>query len=198
LINAQYYSNVLNLRLLQSLPSTYFKVPVGGLVEQINKNMAEFGGKDLTYVIKSYRAPGLSWEEEAECLAKTIRVGQIDTISVGCMFSEIVLYVSLIVILGVIVSKFALAVIFGWFLSWRLGNFKEENSYAARMKREEQIENWAKNINDNGPVTYAPSPSQSNQSKRKSIFPVTSRFTPLEHGSTRFDFDRPPTPAWKR
>lgn len=170
----------------------------GGLVEKILSNQSGFAGSDMTYLIKAYRGSGITWEQEADCLVKTIRVGQIDTISVGCMFSEIVLYVSLAVILGVIVSKFALAVIFGWFLSWRLGNFKEENSYAARMKREEQIENWAQDINDNGPAAIVPSPpSQPKTPKRRTLLPRTSRFTPLEHGSTRFDMDKPPMPAWK-
>ncbi|KAI8082245.1 chitin synthase [Thamnidium elegans] len=193
-----YNNNVLNLGLLQSLPKEYFQVSPGGLVDKIIKDPTAFGGKDLTYVIKSKTGTDISWEEEAECLAQTIRVGQIDTISVGCMFSEIVLYVSLIVILGVIVSKFVLAVIFGWFLSWKLGNFKEENSYAARMKREEQIENWAQNINDNGPAAATPQPPvQDKPVKRRTYLPKTSRFTPLEYGSTRFDFDKSPMPAWK-
>lgn len=194
--------NVLNLRLLQSLPTSYFKVPTGGLVDQIMKNETGFGGRDMTYLIQSSTeaAGGISWKEEAECLAQTIRVGQIDTLTVGCMFSEIVLYVSLVVILAIIFIKFFMAVIFGWFLSWRLGSFKEESSYAARMRREEQIENWAQNINDNGPVTAIPRPpnKQQQQQKRRSVFPTTSRFTPLQHGSTRFDSERPPTPIWKK
>lgn len=191
----------MNLRLLQSLPSAYFQIPAGGLVDSIMKDESTFAGKDMTYMIQSYRKPGaLTWEQEAECLEKTIRVGQIDTMSVGCMFSEIVLYVSLVVILSVITVKFVLAVLFGWFLSWKLGNFDEEKSYAARMKRDEQIENWARNINDNGPAAIIPPPPpqlEKNQ-KRRTIFPVTSRFTPLEHGSTRFDAERPPTPVWKK
>lgn len=170
----------------------------GGLVEKIINDQSEFAGKDMTYLIQAYRGSGIPWVEEADCLVKTIRVGQIDTISVGCMFSEIVLYISLVVILGVIVSKFALAVIFGWFLSWRLGNFKEETSYAARMKREEQIENWAQDINDNGPAAIVPPPPQTKTQKRRTYLPKTSRFTPLEHGSTRFDLDKPPMPAWKK
>lgn len=161
--------------------------------------MDEFGGKDLTYMIQSYRAPGIRWQDEAECLLKTIRVGQVDTMSVGCMISEIVLYVSLVVILAVIGAKFILAVIFGWFLSWKLGNFKEERSYSARMRREEEIENWARNLDTNGPVTHVPPPPPPPQhhKHRRSFFPVTSRFTPVEHGSTRFDSEKPPMPAWK-
>ncbi|RCH85453.1 Chitin synthase, class 3, partial [Rhizopus stolonifer] len=153
--------------------------------------------KDMTYLIRS--KPNSTWIPEADCLAKTIAVGQIDTLSVGCMFSEIVLYVSLVVILGVILAKFLLAVYFGWFMSWKLGNFKEESSYAARMRREEQIENWTRDINDNGPVVSvpAPPPPPSSQKKHRTLFPRTSRFTPLEYGSTRFDFEKPPIPAWR-
>ncbi|CAO3688369.1 unnamed protein product [Rhizopus stolonifer] len=189
-----YNNNVLNLNLLKSLPSTYFSIPPQGLVENILNNMDAFGGKDLTLLIQAYNSPERDWRAEAECLIKTISVGQVDSMTVGCMISEIVLYVSLVVILAVIGSKFILAVVFGWFLSWKLGNFKEQGSYSAMMRREQEIENWARNLDTNGPVTHlAPPPLQ----KRKSFFPVTSRFTPLEHGSTRFDSERPPMPAWK-
>ncbi|KAG0740841.1 hypothetical protein G6F23_008006 [Rhizopus arrhizus] len=192
-----YNNNVLNLNLLKSLPTDYFSVPENGLVSNILSNMDEFGGKDLTYVIQSYRGPGIKWKDEAECLLKTIHVGQVDTMTVGCMISEIVLYVSLVVILAVIGAKFIFAVIFGWFLSWKLGNFKEQGSYSARMKRQQEIENWARNLDTNGPVAHIPPPPPPQAPKRKSIFPATSRFTPLEHGSTRFDSEKPPMPAWK-
>lgn len=191
------FSNVLNLNLLKSLPTDYFSVPENGLVSNILSNLDEFGGKDLTYVIQSYRGPGMKWKDEAECLVKTIRVGQVDTMTVGCMISEIVLYVSLVVILAVIGAKFIFAVIFGWFLSWKLGNFKEQGSYSARMRRQQEIENWARNLDTNGPVAHIPPPPPPQAPKRKSIFPATSRFTPLEHGSTRFDSEKPPMPAWK-
>lgn len=187
----------MNLNLLKSLPPTYFSVPENGLVSNIINDMDNYGGKDLTYIIQSYRGSGVLWSEEAECLVKTIRVGQVDTMTVGCMISEIVLYISLVVILAVIGTKFIFAVIFGWFLSWKLGNFKEEGSYSARMRREQEIEEWARNLDTNGPVAHIPPPPPPQASKRKSIFPVTSRFTPLEHGSTRFDSGRVSMPAWK-
>ncbi|KAI8364402.1 chitin synthase [Blakeslea trispora] len=192
-----YNGKVLNLALLRSLPTSYFSTPSNGLVQQILSNMDTFAGKDMTYLIQARQ--NSTWKQEAECLSKSIAVGQIDTLSVGCMFSEIVLYVSLVVILGVILAKFSLAVYFGWFMSWKLGNFKEESSYAARMRREEQIENWTRDINDNGPVVSAPPPPPvpSTQKKQRTLFPRTSRFTPLEYGSTRFDSEKPPVPAWR-
>ncbi|KAI8976111.1 chitin synthase [Pilobolus umbonatus] len=193
-----YNGNVLNLQLLQSLPRTYYTVSPDGLVDQLIRNMSHYAGKDMTYTIKGRKPVGLLWEQEAECLSKTIRIGQVDSISVGCMLSNIVLYISLVVILGVIISKFVLAVIFGWFLSWKLGSFKEGQSYSARMKRDKQIENWAKNINIAGPVMNNSNPSSvSYAMKRRSIFPNSSRFTPLEHGSTRFGFNKSQVPVWK-
>lgn len=154
-------------------------------------NESEFEGRDMTYLINSIRDDGMNWVQEAECLVKTIQVGQVDEISVGCMFPDIVLYVSLVIILAVILVKFALAVIFGWFLSWRLGNFKEDKSYTDRMKRDQEIEAWTNNMRSNGPVT------QHQQKKHRSFLPTQSRFTPMVHGSNRYDFGKKNTPAWK-
>lgn len=189
--------NVLNLKLLQSLPTTYFSVPSGGLISQILSNPNDFAGKDITRLVnakqKSATASTIDakeWEQEAKCLSATIKVGSLDTISIGCMASDIVLYVSLAVILGVIVVKFALAVIFGWFLSWKLGNFKEGVSYSARMKREQEIENWTTNMQAGAPLPKAAkhqSMFYQNQQKRRTFLPSTSRFTQPMHGSTRFD-----------
>jgi chitin synthase len=188
----------LNLILLQSIPTNYYKVPSGGLIETMMANTSAFTGLDITRKIESVRSTKAQWEQEAKCLAATIKVGAVDTMSIGCMASDIVLYVSLVVILGVIGIKFALAVIFGWFLSWKLGNFKEGESYASRMKRQAEIENWADNMQASAPLprpkimsTYYGNP------KRKSLFPQTSRYTQPLHGSTRFDTDKGAVPVWR-
>ncbi|KAI8137132.1 chitin synthase-domain-containing protein [Fennellomyces sp. T-0311] len=190
-----YNGDVLNLRLLQSLP-TSSNYPAGGLIEAILADEESFGGKDMTRAIASSKSEG-NWEHEAECLAATIKVGSLDTLSIGCMASQIVLYLSLCVILGVIITKFVLAVIFGWFLSWRLGTFKEGNSYAARMKRAAEIESWSRNIQSTGPIPKSFLQTQANQNKKKSILPQTSRFTQPQHGIMRFDAERTPPPTWK-
>ncbi|KAI8644861.1 chitin synthase-domain-containing protein [Parasitella parasitica] len=189
-----YNGNVLNLKLLSSLPPAYFQTNANGLIAAIKQDVTQFSGKDITRIINANRAndEGL-WEQEARCLSATIMVGSLDTISIGCMASDIVLYVSLAVILGVILVKFALAVIFGWFLSWKLGNFKEGESYAARMKREAEIENWTTNMQAAAPLSKPRIQSQfygAGSSKRKSLFPQTSRFTQPLHGSTRFDTEK--------
>jgi chitin synthase len=184
---------VLNLNLLNSLPAAYFSYSPDGLIASMMANKSAFVGKDITMHINTNI--NTQWKQDAKCLSQTIRVGALDTLSIGCMASEIVLYVSLVVILGVITVKFALAVIFGWFLSWKLGNFKEGESYASRMKREAEIENWASNMQAGAPLpkprvysTYFGNNSTSN--RRKSLFPQTSRYTQPMPGSTRFDHDK--------
>lgn len=173
-------------------------MPSGGLIEKMLADPTPFNGKDVTSKVEANKDVGAQWEKEARCLSATIKVGSLDTLSIGCMASNIVLYVSLVVILGVIVTKFALAVIFGWFLSWNLGTFKEGESYASRMKREAEIENWTTNMQVGAPLPKAKHTSNIyGNNKRKSLFPQTSRFTQPMHGSTRFDSEKGPTPVWR-
>ncbi|KAG0260953.1 Chitin synthase, class 3 [Mortierella polycephala] len=101
------------------------------------------------------------------CLKQIARVGAMDSKTIGCMTSDVITYVSLVIILGVVFIKFFLAVFFGWFLSHRLGGFNNE-TYQDRMKRAEQIEAWSSDINR--PAFNSP--------KRQTLFPTTSRFTP--------------------
>ncbi|KAI7817705.1 chitin synthase-domain-containing protein [Gamsiella multidivaricata] len=101
------------------------------------------------------------------CLKQVARVGAMDSKTIGCVTSDVITYVSLVIILGVVFIKFFLAVFFGWFLSHRLGGFDNE-TYQDRMKRAEQIEAWSSDISR---------PAFAN-GKRSTIFPTTSRFTP--------------------
>jgi chitin synthase len=119
---------------------------------------------------------------------------------VGCIASDIVLYTSLIVILGVILVKFGLAVIFGWFLSWKLGNFKEGQSYKDRMRREMEIEDWTAGINRPAEAIRPNEYSYNSATlKRKPFIPKTSRFTQPDAGSMHFNsIGRPGSSAWKQ
>ncbi|KAI8328981.1 chitin synthase-domain-containing protein [Chlamydoabsidia padenii] len=198
---AVYNGDVVNLELLKSLPTNLWNIPTNGLMAQMVNNPSLYVGRDISHSIVTNREQGANFKQEAMCLSSIIKVGSLDTLSIGCISSEIVLYTSLVVILGVIGTKFGLAVIFGWFLSWKLGNFKEGNSYSARMKREAEIENWTQNMASTGPI---PKPriqsmyfGNNNSNKRKSLFPQTSRFTPPRSGSTRFDTEKLPTPVFK-
>ncbi|KAG9077741.1 Chitin synthase, class 3 [Ceratobasidium sp. UAMH 11750] len=112
-----------------------------------------------------------------------VTVRFIDTSSIGCVASEVVLYVSLVFIIGVVSVKFAMAVIFGWFLSWRLGSFGKE-TYAERMQCSQAIESWTDDIYRPAPGAYRPNANQDTwgpAAKDKNKFlPSTSRFSPAE------------------
>ncbi|KAI9477875.1 MAG: chitin synthase [Benjaminiella poitrasii] len=183
---AVYNSFVLNLRLLSALPLSIFNVPHEGLIQTILKNTSAYGGQDITHTVHH----NTTWQNEAECLLEVIKVGEIDTESFGCLVSDVVLYTSLIVILGVILVKFGLAVLFGWCLSWKLGNFKA-SSYKDRMKRDREIENWTKNMQVSNPYL-----SRLHYRKR-TIIPHKSRFTQPDTGSMHFNAERSITNVWK-
>ena len=126
------------------------------------------------------------------CLQDIVTVGFIDTNSIGCVASQVVLYLSLVFIVGVVAIRFVMAVMFQWFFSWKLGNFPQE-TYEQRTQRAAEIENWTHDIYRPAPSQYRPNVSKNGlrpgREKRKTFLPVHSRFTPtdtaLKGGSQR-------------
>ncbi|KAG8690522.1 Chitin synthase, class 3 [Ceratobasidium sp. 395] len=172
---AIYESNVLDLDLLNWLDQSRVTVPQFFTDIQRKASNSSFAGRDMTMHV--YRS---SQKRLANCLKDLVTVGFIDTSSIGCVASEVVLYVSLVFIIGVVSIKFAMAVIFGWFLSWRLGSFGKE-TYAERMQRSQAIENWTDDIYRPAPGAYRPNANQAKWAaagKDKGKFlPSTSRFS---------------------
>ncbi|KAG5460514.1 MAG: chitin synthase-domain-containing protein, partial [Olpidium bornovanus] len=64
----------------------------------------------------------------AACLQSLYAAGVVSTKTVGCFISDIILYTSLVAVLGVVVLKFVLAVIFSWFMSRELGRLQEKRN----------------------------------------------------------------------
>ena len=89
-----------------------------------------FIGRDATYWL-STTADRL---QIGKCLTDILKVGVVDTRSTGCIISDIVLWVSLAVILGVVLIRFFLALVFGWFVSWKLGSIREETDEDRRKR----------------------------------------------------------------
>ncbi|KAL1915236.1 uncharacterized protein VTP21DRAFT_7512 [Calcarisporiella thermophila] len=141
-----YNNNVLNLDLLRWLPQGTFDMPslFQYLLDPVEAD--KLRGSDVTHLVAK-----LQQQSAANCLVDIIRVGVLDARPFGCLVSDAVLYLILVVVLGVVMSKFVLAVLFGWLLSWKLGNFKK-GSREERRRREEEIENWAKNIQEVAPA----------------------------------------------
>lgn len=79
-----------------------------------------------------------------KCLLETIKVGKIDSQTVGCITSDVVLYLSLIFILAIVFAKFFIACYFRWFIAVKQGATKlNEKSW---RKHQNEIEEWSKNM----------------------------------------------------
>ncbi|KAL4401855.1 Chitin synthase, class 3 [Malassezia pachydermatis] len=120
-------------------------------------------GKDIT--AQGMRA-GLT--KELDCLAQLGSIASVDVDSYGCIASQVELILSMIFIIGAVGIKFIMAVVFAWLLSWRIGNYDNE-SYAQRMKRMNEVETWTDDI-------YRPAPAGYRPNVKKSFLPTTSRF----------------------
>ncbi|KAK5821121.1 glycosyltransferase family 2 protein [Linnemannia elongata] len=74
------------------------------------------GGRDATKIF--FRRESL--KESASCLVEKFGAGYIDKATPGCFASDLFMFVSLTVVLGIVMSRFAMAIIFDWFLSAKL------------------------------------------------------------------------------
>jgi chitin synthase len=162
--------DVLDLNLLDWFNRTQVNIPP--IFDQIKVNPA-VRGVDVT------RAYSSSYEKQvARCFTETIKVGSIDTESIGCIASKVVLYVSLVFILAVVMAKFMLALAFQWFISRKFGASKTSVGKVGSKQRKQQIEEWSDDIYRPPPKLSDPSGMPDRSSKRGSTFlPSTSRFT---------------------
>jgi chitin synthase len=173
-----YSGTVLDLDLLKWFNTTQVNVPTQflELSDRSTAVNAAVHGKDVTH---SFQSP--DDKAMAQCFEQIIKVGSVDTETVGCIASKVVLYVSLAFILSIVLSKFCLALIFQWFLSRKYAASKTSQSTDSK-KRHRQIEEWADSIYKAPPrlagdigSTVA---SSDRTSKRASTFlPTTSRFS---------------------
>jgi len=162
--------DVLDLNLLDYFNRTQVNIPP--IFDQIKVNPA-VRGVDVT------RAYSSSYEKQvARCFTETIKVGSIDTESIGCIASKVVLYVSLVFILAVVGAKFVLALAFQWFISRKFGATKTSVGKADSKQRKQQIEEWSDDIYRAPPKLTDSAGTPDRSSKRGSTFlPSTSRFT---------------------
>ncbi|CAD6886141.1 unnamed protein product [Tilletia controversa] len=161
---AVWRSSVLDLDRLNQIDVTLVNYPP--LFDSLRRVNASYQGRDVTSMVFRQRNDALF-----DCLDQIVRVGFIDSKSIGCVAADVELYISLVFIVGVVALKFAMAVLFGWFISWRLGNYSNE-TYEQRMKRAAEIEQWTDDIYRPAPASYRP-----NVRKTRSMFPTTSRFS---------------------
>ncbi|KAG2355066.1 glycosyltransferase family 2 protein [Suillus spraguei] len=97
-------------------PSPVASDPVDLAIRTILNTQASFSGKDGTRLFYN-RADILA---AVPCLYQRYYAGNIAKITPGCFVSSLFLYVGLIVILALVLVRFAMACVFNWFLSARL------------------------------------------------------------------------------
>lgn len=74
------------------------------------------GGRDATRIFYT----NADLRSAVPCMMQRYYAGNIDKITPGCVVSQLILYAGLIVILGLVLVRFAMACVFNWFLSARL------------------------------------------------------------------------------
>ncbi|KAK3996332.1 glycosyltransferase [Cladorrhinum sp. PSN332] len=179
-----YSGNVLDLDLLWWFNDTQVTYPAR-FKELRDRNSAAnkaIHGRDITRAFQSTQD-----KRNAECFEELIKVGSVDTETVGCIASKVVLYVSLVLILAVVAARFVLAIIFQWFISKTYAAAKTSQTSDPR-KRNRQIEDWSEDIyrappRFPGEVGSSVNGSSDRHSKRSSTFlPTTSRFSAVYGG----------------
>ncbi|SMN20275.1 similar to Saccharomyces cerevisiae YBR023C CHS3 Chitin synthase III, catalyzes the transfer of N-acetylglucosamine (GlcNAc) to chitin [Maudiozyma saulgeensis] len=136
-----YNGDVLDLNLLNWLESDDLDYPT----EFDDLKNSDLQGYDLSLVLSTGHDRKI-----ARCLNEIIKVGEIDSKTVGCLASDVVLYVSLIFIFAIIVAKFLVASYFRWFVSKKQGAFEVDNKTMDRYIN--TIEDWSDNIYAQGPI----------------------------------------------
>lgn len=165
-----YSGDVLDLDLLKWFNTSQVAYP--SQFDSIRENSA-LRGIDTTMAFTTGQN-----KQIAQCFQDIIKVGSIDTETVGCIASKVVLYVSLIFILGIVVIKFILALIFQWILCRRFAAGKTSMT-SDKKKRQQQIEDWTDDIYRPPPKMTDPASNYGSDkgAKRASFLPTTSRFT---------------------
>jgi chitin synthase len=173
-----YSGQVLDLDLLHWFDETEVNIPnrFKELRDRNTAGNAAIRGRDVTRAFSNSDDKPM-----AECFEEIIKVGTVDTETVGCIASKVVLYVSLALILSVVAARFGLALLFQWFISRKYAALKTSQT-TDKKKRNRQIEDWTEDIY-RAPARMPGDISSSyggsdRASKRTSTFlPTTSRFS---------------------
>ncbi|KAG0282997.1 hypothetical protein BGZ96_012640, partial [Linnemannia gamsii] len=86
------------------------------VLRNVRDTLQPEGGRDATKMF--FRREYL--KDSASCLVEKFGAGYIDKATPGCFASDLFMFVSLTVVLGIVMSRFAMAIIFDWFLSAKL------------------------------------------------------------------------------
>ncbi|KAG0224340.1 hypothetical protein BGW42_005176 [Actinomortierella wolfii] len=109
--------NVLNFnKYLEVYPQPLAGDELDAFIRHVINTPHPEGGKDATKLF--FRSENL--KRNANCLVAKFGAGFIDKATAGCFAADLFMYVSLTVVLGILLTRFVMAVIFNWFLSAKL------------------------------------------------------------------------------
>lgn len=165
-----YNGNVLDLNKLNWLETDELNYPP--IFDDLKDSNLQ--GYDLSIILTT------NYERKVgRCLSEIIKVGEVDSKTVGCIASDIVLYVSLVFILAIVGAKFLIACYFRWFVSRKQGAYSVDNkTMDAHMN---SIEDWSQNVYSQGPIKNVdPAMRPINKNQRRG-----SRFDVLKKHSSK-------------
>lgn len=166
-----YSGNVLDLDLVNWIQSDDVEYPK--LFDKLRDDDT-YKGHDISLVLNNSEE-----KKAARCLTEIIKVGTIDSDTIGCIASSIVLYVSLVFILSVVGVKFLMACYFRWGMSTKQGATSLDNK--SMFARNKEIENWVDNPTSQGPINTVPVKARANyksaKTNRQTVFKKGNKFS---------------------
>lgn len=166
-----YSGDVLDLNLIEWILRDDVEYPE--LFDRL-KNDDVYKGFDISLVLSNGED-----RHAARCLTEIIKVGTIDSRTIGCIASSVVLYISLVFILSVVIAKFLMACYFKWFISIHQGVSYSDNK--SMLERNKEIEDWVDNPSSRGPISSVPVKARANykaaKTNRQSVFHKSHRLS---------------------
>ncbi|KAF5097510.1 hypothetical protein DV451_003798 [Geotrichum candidum] len=152
--------NVIDLDLINWIDTDSINVPQ---IFYDVRDDANIKGVDVSQIYAQGEA-----RKMVRCLSDIAMVGYVDADQIGCLASKVVLYVSLVFIIGIVAIKFLFAIYFKWFVTGKQGaNYMNLKTMA---KHEQEVEDWSNNMYAQGPVKNAPKAFPQSTQGRVSMF----------------------------
>lgn len=164
-----YSGNVLDLNLIDWIQTDDLVYPE--LFDKLRDDDS-YKGHDISMVLTNGDE-----RHAARCLTEIIKVGSIDSDSIGCIASKLVLIISLVFILSVVVTKFCMACYYKWIISPTQG---ATSGMIKRLNRDAKIENWVDNDTNKDLIVVPPKTRANYRTNRQSVLNKRLSLAPNE------------------
>jgi len=132
------------------------------ITDYLSSGLLSFGSKfteairykatmDITYTVTKNK----KFKDSIKCMNELYKVGTIGKSTSGCIVSNIVLVLTFLFVIGVIFIKFCMALVFNWFLKWKMGDrsgfikkIAEEERRLTKIQESQNLSNGFISTND--------------------------------------------------